>query len=105
MVNGTDRNNAIEFISASSTSVYARTVSGGTATQTLYSIGSAVSNQHYYMIIATSTEVKFYVNGELAATHTTNIPTTDLNVYLGTDYLGGGGVWIETDFVSYEIIK
>ncbi|NQT76697.1 MAG: hypothetical protein HQ565_03210 [Bacteroidetes bacterium] len=105
LVNGTDRNNAIEFITASSTAVYARTVNNGSATQTLYNIGVSVNSQNYYMIVATSTEVKFYVNGNLAATHTTNIPTASLNAYLGTNYSGSGNVPIHVDFVSFDIIK
>ncbi len=105
LVNGTDRNKTIEFISASGSSIKARTVNGGTATETVYSLGSSVNSMHFYTIEATATEVKFYLDGDLIATHTSNIPTSPLNVYLGTSYSGGGNVPISADYVSYEIIR
>jgi len=105
LANGTDRNNAIEFISASGTSVKARTVSSGSVTETVSSIGRSVWEYNYYQIIASSMEVKFYVNGDWVATHTTNIPTTPLNVYFSSSYSGGGQVHNQIDYVSFEIIK
>ena len=105
LVSGTDRNNAIEFISASGTSVKARTVNNGTATETIFSINRSVYEYNFYQIISTQTEVRFYVNGDLAATHTTNIPTVSLNVYIGSSYNGTGQVHNMADHISFEIIK
>lgn len=100
---GYDRSNAIEFISYSSTQVAARTVSGGAVTQTIYPLGSSVYVMHHYMIDATSTVVKFYIDGVLMAVHTTNIPTLPLNPYIGTTDGGLGNVPIELDYVSFSI--
>jgi len=81
LVNGIDRNNAIEFINTSGSTIQARTVSGGVATTTDYNVGASVANMYTYKIIATSTKVDFYFNGTLIATHTKNIPTLPLNMY------------------------
>jgi hypothetical protein len=103
LVAGTDRNNAIEFISASPTSITARTVSGGTATQTTFSLtGQAVVDWAFYQIVATPSVVKFYFDGALVATHTTNIPTAALNVYIGTVSDVGGNIPISAEYVSFE---
>jgi hypothetical protein len=102
LVAGTDRNNAIEFISASRTSVAARTVSGGVATQTVFDLGRSVRTWTFYQIVATSTAVKFYVDGMLIATHTTNIPTVPLNVYFSSSDGGAGTVPVEVDYATFE---
>lgn len=105
---GTDRDNAIEFISASWRAVYARTVSAGVATQTFYDLGETIYLDgpfHLYQIVAKPDEVKFYVNGALVATHTTNIPTAPLNVLIETHDGGGGTVPIDVDSVSFKIAR
>ncbi|MEO5935674.1 MAG: hypothetical protein ABIP81_00515, partial [Terriglobales bacterium] len=102
LANGTDRNNAIEFISASPTSVKARTVASGVATETTVAIGETIySFGPYYQIVATSAQVKFYVNGALVATHTTNIPTTPLNILLTTSDGGAGNTPLYVSNVSF----
>jgi len=103
LASGTDRTNAIEFISKTGSSIAARTVKNNVATETLYSIGSTVNYMRTYRIVASSSTVKFYLNGTLIATHTTNIPTTPLNVYFGSGWIGAGNVPMSIDFVSYEI--
>jgi len=110
LVNGTNRNNAIEFINYTGSAVKARTVKNGVATETVYYIpGTYPENSVYavrfYMIVATATEVKFYLDGVLIATHTTNIPTVPLNPYFGVWYPGYGGVPLGIDYVSFEIIR
>jgi hypothetical protein len=103
LVAGSDRNNAIEFISASLTSITARTVSGGVATETTFNLtGEQVNDWAFYQIVATPSAVKFYYDGTLVATHTTNIPTAALNVCLGTTYSGGGTIYLIADYVSFE---
>lgn len=109
LVNGIDRNNAIEFVSYSGTAVKARTVRNGTATETIYSIpGSypqnSVNGYRAYQIIATTSEVRFYLDGRLIAVHTTNIPTVPLNPYFDTSYSGYGDVGLYIDRVSFEIV-
>jgi hypothetical protein len=108
LVAGTDRNNAIEFVSASGSSVACRTVAGGIATETIAAIpvvGSTdtpwIYNPHVYQIIAKPDQVRFFINGVLVATHTTNIPTAPLNVYFSSSN-GFGFVPIYLDFVSFE---
>jgi len=56
-----------------------------------------------YQIVATPSVVKFYINGDLVATHTTNIPTTPLNV-LFTSHDGGFGTTpLDVNNVAFEI--
>jgi hypothetical protein len=84
------------------TLVGCRTVSGGTATQTNADIGQWVREPALYQIVATPTAAKFYVNGTLVCTHTTNIPTTPLNIYFSTSDGGAGNVPVLIDWVSFE---
>ena len=110
LVNGTNRNNAIEFINHTGSAVRARTVKDGAATETVYFIpgtypGNSVNAVRFYMIVATLTEVKFYLDGVLIATHTTNIPTAPLNPYFGVSYGGYGTVPMRVDYISFEIIR
>jgi hypothetical protein len=105
LANGSSRDNAIEFINAGgsgATLVGCRTVSGGTATQTNADIGQWVREPAVYQIVATPSVAKFYVNGALVCTHTTNIPTTPLNIYFSTSDGGAGNVPVLIDWVSFE---
>lgn len=109
LVNGTNRNNAIEFISHRGTGVKTRTVRDGNATETIYFIpGSypqnSVNGYRAYQIVATASDVRFYLDGILIATHTTNIPTVPLNLYFGTSYDGYGNVNLCVNFVRFEIV-
>lgn len=104
LVNGVDRNNAIEFINISGNTVQARTVSGGTATTTNYAVGASVANMYCYTIIASTTKVEFYFDGTLIATHTTNIPTLPLNMYFDASSWAGN-VPQCIDDAKFEIIR
>ena len=104
LVAGTDRNNAIEFVSASATSVACRTVAGGVATQTIVDVGQSLGLPVVYQIVATAAEVRFYANGALLAVHTTNIPTVPLNVYFSTSDSCAGQVPVWVDSVSLSRI-
>ncbi|MFH1563708.1 MAG: carboxypeptidase regulatory-like domain-containing protein [Nitrospirota bacterium] len=95
---GTDPNNAIEFISTSGYGIQARTVSGGIATITNYNFGS-LRTRIIYRIEATANQVKFFVNGNSIATHTTNIPTGVLNIYMGSYDGGAGNVPVSGDYL------
>jgi hypothetical protein len=104
LVNGVDRTNAIEFINVSGNTIQARTVSGGTATTTNYAVGASVGNFYSYTIIASKTKVEFYFDGILIATHTTNIPIANLNMYFDAS-TSMGNVPSVIDDARFEIIR
>lgn len=68
-----------------------RTVSGAVVTST-GTVGAPVADDTRYtcVIIATSSSIKYYVNGTLYATHTTNIPTVALKLGVGMYQVAGG---------------
>lgn len=101
---GDSRSHAIEFINTFPTPnhVAARTVSNGVVTQTVVNIGQSVRVPAVYEIVATRDEARFFVNGRLAATHATNIPSVPLNVYFGTGDSCAGNVPHVIDWVSFE---
>ena len=104
---GTDPNNSIEFISYARDTVEARTVSSGTETvsQYLLPLGKMVGDYDLtYRIEATSESVKFYVNNTLIATHVTNIPTGQLNIYIGTSYDGFGNIPVSADYLYMAVL-
>ncbi|MBI5562765.1 MAG: hypothetical protein HY894_07955 [Deltaproteobacteria bacterium] len=73
--------NGIFFDLAGTTNWYSRTYASGVNTQT--DTGVAVSSSWQTLkIAATQSSVKFYVNGVLKTTHTTNIPTANLGAAL-----------------------
>jgi hypothetical protein len=83
LANGADQSNSIGFV-VSGSNLTCQSVSGGTATTV--SITSTLSNTSYYQyqIVATSTGARFYLNGALVATITTNIPSTSLHALSST---------------------
>jgi len=104
---GTDPNNAIEFISYARDTVEARTVSSGieTVTQYLLPSGKMVGDYNLtYRIVATSDSVKFYVSNALIATHITNIPIGQLNIYVGTSYDGFGNIPVSADYMHMAVL-
>lgn len=100
---GTDRRNAIEFITVQPVPnmVACRTVRDGVATETKVDIGASVNSPLRYKIVARAQSVVFYVNDALVATHTQNIPLVPLNVYYGTGDSCQGNVPVAVDWVSY----
>jgi hypothetical protein len=83
LVNGADQSNSVEFV-VSGNHLTCKAISGGIATSV--SATSTLSNTSFYQyqILATSTGVRFYLNGSLVATITTNIPSTPLNAFFST---------------------
>lgn len=82
--NGVSRK--IAFVADGGT-LYAATADGTTATTTDISAGITLTNFNVFKIVVNpGVDVKFYVNGTLKATHTTNIPS-DANTFL----MGIGG--------------
>jgi hypothetical protein len=63
--------------------IVAHTKSSGVLTETTATHTLAVNTRINATIVATSTSVKYYVNGTLIATHTTNIATTALCAWFG----------------------
>lgn len=71
--------------------LYAVTSNNSAVTATDITSGITVSNLNIYEIVWTNgVDVKFYVNGVLKATHTTNIPTTGNIRFQGTGNGSGG---------------
>ncbi len=99
--NGNDRSNAIEFVSKGASLVACRTVKDGVATQTVVDIGQNLRVAHTYQIVAKPDEVKFYVNGVLKCTNTTNIPIVPLNIFFSTSDSFAGNVPVRIDSVSF----
>jgi hypothetical protein len=83
LANGADQSNSIEFV-VSGRNLTCKAISNGAATSV--NVTSTLSNTSYYQyqILATSTAVRFYLNGSLVATITTNIPSTPLNALFST---------------------
>jgi hypothetical protein len=87
---GTDANNVVEFYSLSHYVVGMRLRKDGVETLASYDLPSGVDTLHDYEISVTTTSAVFKVDGTVAGTFTTNIPTGVLNVYV--DSWDGGGV-------------
>ena len=104
LVFGSDRSNAIEFVSATPNSVACRTVRNGKASETVVPIGQYNSEWAVYQIIATRERANFYINGKLVASQKKNIPLKALNVYFSTSDGGAGNVPVVVDYVSFERI-
>ena len=97
---GTDGNNAIEFYSASASTIGMRIVKGGTAVWTgtpcnvgeyWQTSGASEFSWRDYEIDVTTTSATFRVDGVIKGVYTgANIPTGRLNLHVSTYYSGGG---------------
>ena len=96
---GSDANNCVEFYSASRTSLGLRTRKNGVETLLTYALpgGAAVDSMHTYEIALTTASAIFKVDGALAGTITSNLPTNALDVYADTYYSGSGNIPIKID--------
>lgn len=56
---------------------------------------------HTYQIVGSSSSVKFYMDEDLIATHTTNIPTNDMFIQVRLDLLEGGQDYLYCDYIKY----
>jgi hypothetical protein len=101
---GRDLNNSITFINQYPTpnTVGCRTTSGGVSTVTTVDTGQSVRSPKVYQIVAKPAEARFYINGQLRCTHTSNLPATPLNIYFGTSDSGAGNVPVGVDYVFFE---
>ncbi|MBI5770408.1 MAG: immunoglobulin domain-containing protein [Verrucomicrobia bacterium] len=102
---GSDPNNAVEFYSASRTSLGMRVRKDGIESQATYALPAGVDMMHDYEITVTTASVVFRVDGVVAGTITTNIPTGVLNVYVSSDDGGGvGNVPVTIDSLSLTLL-
>lgn len=85
--NSTAQNFVGVSFDGSTNTLYATTCSGGAVTNTSIATGVAVQTSMRIRVVYTTTSVKFYLNGTLVATHTTNIPAL-----AGSSYFGLGTV-------------
>lgn len=79
-----DSNNLIRFVydeSATPGNWSGETINSGTSTSTDTSV-AADTNWHIFEIRGTDTDIKFYIDGTLRATNTTNLPSALLRLYL-----------------------
>lgn len=85
----------IRFVNHGGT-LYAVNANGSSVTATDISSGITLTDYNVYEIVFNpGTDVKFYINGTLKATHTTNLPTGSIDRFgLGYDHDG-------TNFTSY----
>jgi hypothetical protein len=94
-------NGLIRFILNGST-LYAHNANG-TATSTDVSAGITVTNWNTYEIVFNpGTDIKYYINGNLVATHTTNLPTTGDPFLCTGANANGRGVQTTYPVVSIE---
>lgn len=69
----------IGVLTAGTEVIYASNSNGSTQTKTDITAGLGGNNSYYYRCIEDSgTNVKFYINGTLKATHTTNLPAGNM---------------------------
>lgn len=62
-------------VTSANTALIAVTKTGASETTTTTSVTEVINTRHTFEIIATSTQILYYIDGVLEATHTTNIPT------------------------------
>lgn len=100
-VSRTDSSNERAVFCLNGSTVYAITCDGSATTETALSVTSSTWNN--YRIRLTSTEARFYVNGVLVATHTTNIPSSNnqtVTVHGGTT--SGDNISLSSNWLRYE---
>jgi hypothetical protein len=84
--------------------LYARTDNGGVDEDTDVSSGITISNWNKYEIEVTSNDVKFYINGTLVATHSTQKPVQPQYIgFRATTPANGANLYITGVYVWYEV--
>lgn len=95
-------NGEIRFINNAGT-LYAQNANG-TATSTDITSGITMTNWNLYEIVFTpGVDIKYYINGTLKATHTTNLPTTGTPVIAMGTNAGGAGIVTMPPIVSVQL--
>jgi beta-glucanase (GH16 family) len=105
LAHGTDQNNAIAIVGFPSTnSVTCETIANGVATQIPVALSNgSLTSPDEYEIAATSGSVNFYIDGQLVATSTTNIPTTPLNALFYVSSVGSSTNYIEENLSVSDV--
>ena len=71
--------------------LWASNADGTTQTATDISAGITVTNKHTYRVIRDTSEIRFYVDNVLKATHSTNLPTSNSHkLFIGITAATGG---------------
>lgn len=95
-------NGEIRFINNAGT-LYAQNANG-TATSTNITSGITMTNWNLYEIVFTpGVDIKFYINGALKATHTTNLPTSGTPVIAMGTNAGGAGILTLPPIISIQL--
>ncbi len=102
---GTDANNVLEFYSAARTTVGIRARLNGAETLLSYALPSGVDSMHQYEISVTTTAAVFRIDGVLAGTITSNIPTNSLNFHVSTYDGGAGNVPVTIDAMQLSLVS
>jgi hypothetical protein len=94
---GTDDNNVVEFYSISRTIVGMRVRRQGIESFSTHTLPSGVNSMHDYEITVTPSQATFMIDGVLAGSFSSNIPTGALNIHISTfdDYFGNVPVGLE----------
>lgn len=98
-----DGNNDIGFIYSQGAEVgfwWARTMAGGVKTETMLMVADI--DFHHFKIEVESSVVRFYVDDSLVATHTENIPVTQLDPELYVETLEDADKHLYVDYVYLE---
>jgi hypothetical protein len=98
--NTTDGN--IRFCKNASGQLYACVSNGSAYTATLISWITLTNWNTYEIVTNPWTDVKFYVNGTLQATITTNIPTTSATVNIGISNSNSQVTYFKSPIISIE---
>lgn len=83
----------------------ARNETGSSVTTTLTGVTMATGSTYLLEILHSATETKFYINGTLEATHTTNLSTTDCLFHAGISKTAGENtrqVWWDFCEIIYK---
>ena len=72
---------SIKYDAGTSANFIASNANGTSATSTTSAVAAAVGTWYTFMIISNETSIKFYVNGTLIATHTTNLPNATTEIF------------------------
>lgn len=105
LAHGTDQNNAIAIVGFPSTnSVTCETVANGVATRIQVTLSNgSLSGPDEYEIAAAAGSVNFYLDGQLIATSTTNIPTTPLNALYYVSSVGSSPNYISENLSVTDV--
>lgn len=95
-------NGEIRFVKTATGTIYAQNANGTATSTDLSAFFTAATWQTYEIVFNPGTNILFYIDGVLRATHTTNIPTTGTLLFA----IGGtnnNNMWFTPPVVSLEL--